>query len=83
MRQPLTTPAIIFSLLPMSESKLAAKQNQQSNYISNFSWNLDSMVTLRLLPLTSWEGNWGPLLREEVNYPEALGHKLTFHSVYG
>lgn len=68
--KPMTIPAIISSLLPMSKSNLAAKQNQQGNYISNFSWNLDSMVTQHLLPLTPWEGNWCPLPMEEVNYPQ-------------
>lgn len=73
---------------PTSNSNLVAKQNQQGNYISNFSRNLDSMVTLHLALLTSWGGNWRPLLLEEVNYTplppsEAPGHKLTFHSVCG
>lgn len=51
--QPKTIAAIIPSLMPMSKGNLAAKQNQQGNYISNFSWNLDSMVTLHLVLLTS------------------------------
>lgn len=82
--KPRPIPTIISSLLPVSKSNLPAKQNQQGNYISNFSWNLDSMVTLCFELLTSWGGNWCPLFMEEVNYaPEALGHKLTFHSVCG
>lgn len=80
--QPKTIAAIIPSLLPMSKGNLAAKQNQQGNYISNFFWNLDSMVTLHLRATDLLGGNWCPLLMEEVNYaPETLGHKLTFHSV--
>lgn len=69
---------------PASNSNLVAKQNQQGNYISNFSRNLDSMVTLHLVLLTSWGGNWCPLLLEEVNYTPlpAPGPRVTsWHSI--
>lgn len=52
MGQPKTVSAIILSWLLMSKGNLAAKENQQGNYISNSSWNLDSTVTLQLRPLT-------------------------------